>query len=92
MRKKFQASTVKKVLSYIKKYRFLLVLSLLLALATVAATLYIPIITGDAIDLIIGENDVDFDGIFSLLLRAVIIAVATALLQWIMNNINNVIT
>ena len=67
MRKKFQASTVKKVLSYIKKYRFLLVLSLLLALATVAATLYIPIIIGDAIDLIIGENDVDFDGIFSLL-------------------------
>lgn len=92
MKKKFQKSTVKKVLSYIKKYRFLLVLSLLLALATVAATLYIPIIIGDAIDLIIGENNVDFDGIFSLLLRAVIIAVATALLQWIMNNINNVIT
>ncbi len=92
MKKKFQKSTVKKVLSYIKKYRFLLVLSLLLALATVAATLYIPIIIGDAIDLIIGKNNVDFDGIFSLLLRAVIIAVATALLQWIMNNINNVIT
>lgn len=92
MKKKFQTSTVKKVLSYIKKYRFLLVLSLLLALATVAATLYIPIIVGDAIDLIIDKDNVDFNGIFSLLLKAVIIAVATALLQWIMNNINNVIT
>ena len=67
MKKKFQASTVKKVLSYIKKYRFLLVLSLLLALATVAATLYIPIIIGDAIDLIIDKDNVDFNGIFSLL-------------------------
>ncbi len=92
MKKKFQKSTIKKVLSYIKKYRFLLIFSLLLALLTVGATLYIPIIVGDAIDLIVGKNDVDFDGIFTLLLRAVIIAVATSLLQWIMNNINNVIT
>ena len=92
MTKKTEKSTIKKVLGYIKHYRFLLILSLFLALATVALTLYVPILLGDAIDLIIEKDNVDFNGIFSILIRVGIIALATALLQWIMNNINNIIT
>ena len=57
MKKKFQMSTVKKVLSAIKKYRLLLLLSIVLATVTVALSLYIPIIIGNAIDLIIDSED-----------------------------------
>lgn len=89
---KFKASTIKKVLSAIKKYRLLLFISILLALITVGFTLYIPIIIGDAIDLIVGKGKVDFDGIMPLLTRIIIISVGIALLQWLMNNINNKIS
>lgn len=89
---KFKASTIKKVLSAIKKYRLLLFISILLALITVGFTLYIPIIIGDAIDLIIGKENVDFDGILPLLTRIIVISVGIALLQWLMNNINNKIS
>ena len=85
-------SSVKRVLKYIKKYRALLLLSILLSIVTVGFTLYIPIIIGDAIDLIIGKDNVDFDKIFALLLRVCIISVGIAVIQWLMNNINNKIT
>lgn len=89
---KFKASTIKKVLSAIKKYRLLLGISILLALVTVGFTLYIPIVIGDAIDLIVGKSNVDFDGILPLLTRIIVISVGIALLQWLMNNINNKIS
>ena len=92
MKAKFKMSTVKKVAGAIKNYRFLLALSILLATITVGLTLYIPIIIGDAIDLIIDKNNVDFDRIWLLLVNVIIISVAIALLQWIMNNVNNKIT
>lgn len=89
---KFKASTIKKVLSAIKKYRLLLGISILLALITVGFTLYIPIVIGDAIDLIVGKSNVDFDGILPLLTRIIVISIGIALLQWLMNNINNKIS
>lgn len=85
------ASTLKKVLRYIRRYTFWLIMSVLLAAATVAGTLYIPIIAGDAIDCIV-EGGVNFAKIFPLLIQAGIVAGAIAFLQWLMNAINNKIT
>ena len=61
--------TIKKVLNRLKKYRFAIVVSILLAAVTAAAALYVPKIVGEAIDLIVGKNDVDFGGIASLLVH-----------------------
>lgn len=91
-KKKFEMSTVKKVLSAIKKYRLLLAFSIILATITVALSLYIPIIVGNAIDLIIDTGNVDFASIKPKLINVGIIAVIIAFLQWVMNNINNKIT
>lgn len=85
------ASTLKKVLRYIRRYTFWLIMSVLLAAATVTGALYIPIIAGNAIDCIV-EGGVNFGEIFPLLIQAGIIAGATAFLQWLMNAINNKIT
>lgn len=85
------ASTLKKVLRYIRRYTFWLIMSVLLAAATVTGTLYIPIIAGNAIDCIV-EGGVNFGEIFPLLIQTGIIAGATAFLQWLMNAINNKIT
>ncbi len=90
--KKTNFSSVKRVLKYIKRYYPLLILSILMSLATVGCTLYIPIVIGDAIDRIIGAGLVDFDAVASLLLRVGIISAVIALLQWIMNTVNNKIT
>lgn len=84
--------TIKKVLGYLKAYKFLFALSLLLAVGVVAGTLYIPILVGNAIDLAIDAGRVDFDGISKILLRIGVVTVITALLQWIMNVCNNRIT
>ena len=89
---KFQFSTVKKVLSAVKKYRLLLAVSIILATITVALSLYIPIIIGKAIDLIIDTGNVSFSSIKPKLLNVGIIAIIIAFLQWVMNNINNKIT
>ena len=62
-------NTIFKVLRYIKKYRIFLVFSILLAAITVIATLYVPILTGDAIDLIIDKGLVDFEGIKNILFK-----------------------
>ena len=91
-KKNLAPSPIKRVLRYIKKYSALLILSVLLSLITVGLTLYIPIIIGDAIDLIAGKDNVPFSELFKLLTNAGIISVIIALLQWIMNTINNKMT
>lgn len=90
--KKNNFSSVKRVLSYIKRYTPLLIISILLSIATVVCTLYIPIVIGEAIDFIVDKGQVDLDTVFSLLLRVGAIALVVALLQWVMNMINNKIT
>ncbi len=91
-KKKADKGTLKKVLKYVKRHGFFMVLSILFAAATVALTLYTPILIGDAIDLIVGRGDVDFVQIGAILLKTGIIIGVTALLQWLMNTINNRIT
>lgn len=90
--KKTNFSSIKRVLKYIKRYAALLIISILLSICTVGLTLYIPIVIGDAIDQIIGAGMVDFDTIFDLLLKVVIISLVIAVLQWVMNTINNKLT
>ena len=85
-------STMKKVLRYLKHYRLLFALSLLLAVVVVGLTLYLPILTGDTIDLIVAPGQVDFEALSPLLLRGVVIICVTALCQWLMNICNNRIT
>ena len=89
---KVQKGTIPKVWRYIRRYRLLLILSMLFAAATVAMTLYLPILIGNAIDLIVSPGHVDFPGIRSLLIKIGIIAGCTGLTQWIMNMLNNRIT
>lgn len=83
---------IKKVLGKIKKYWFFLVLSIIMAIITVASTLYVPILIGKAIDYIIGADNVDFENIKSILFTIGIFIGITALSQWIMNICNNKIT
>lgn len=87
-----QMNTLKKVLQYIETYRFWMLASIVLAAVTVALTLYIPILVGRAIDFIIDRGNVDFVSITKLLVEIAILAVSTAVLQWIMNTINNKVT
>lgn len=85
-------NTMRKLLRYLKKYWLLLALSLLFAALTVAMTLYLPILIGQAVDLIVAPGKVEFSAIASLLLKMGILIGATALSQWIMNACNNRIT
>ena len=87
-----QKGTLKKVLKYVKRHGFFMVLSILFVAITVALTLYTPILIGDAIDLIVGKGQVDFAGIAAILIKTGIIIGITALIQWLMNTINNRIT
>lgn len=89
---KSNKETIKKVWRYIKQYRILLIFSILFAGISVALTLYIPILVGRAIDCIVGINNVDFAGVFKILVIIGAATAVTALLQWIMNIINNKIT
>ena len=82
-------STLKKVLNRIKKYLPLLSLSLILALISVALTRYLPIVFGNAIDLITSAGNVDFNAILPLLVTAAIVIGLTAAAQWVMNYCNN---
>lgn len=91
-KKKNQSETLKKVLRYIKRYRWYLILSLFFAVITVAATLYIPVLTGDAIDYIIDEGLVNFSAVFAILIKIGVVIGVTALAQWLMNVCNNKIT
>ena len=87
--KKGSAKTIKRVLRYIGKYKILLPISILMALISVALTLYVPVLIGDAIDLIAGQGLVDIEGVINILLLAAILIGATALANWIMSVINN---
>ena len=89
---KAQKGTLKKVLRYIRPYWPLVAFSILLAAVTVAASLYIPILTGNAVDLILGPGQVDFAGIFKILLEICVIIAIAALAQWLMSLFNNRIT
>ena len=98
MAKKLQKAnpgTMKKVLGYIGKYRWLLPVSIFLALISVALTLYVPTLIGEAIDLIahIGESEVgSIDRITGVLLEAGVLIVITAIAQWLMSTVNNKIS
>ena len=82
-------ATISRVLRYIGKYKFLFPVSVLMAFISVALTLFVPILIGDAIDLMLGEGAVDFSGIISILALAGLLIVLTALAQWIMSTVNN---
>ncbi len=84
--------TLGRVLNYIGKYKFLLILSILFALTFTALSLYIPVLIGEAIDLIVSKGNVDFSGIGKILGTCAILILAAALSQWLMTAINNRIT
>ncbi len=90
--KKKNKGTLKKVFSYIGKYKYFLILSMFFAAVTVGLTLYAPILVGKAIDCIIGKGNVDFVNMKSILIKVAVIIVSTALIQWLMNVCNNKIT
>lgn len=85
-------STIKKIMPYIKRYMVYVILSLLFAAVTVAITLYIPKLTGKAIDLIVDKGLVDFEGVWNILIQIGILSGVSALAQWLMNTCNNKIT
>ena len=87
-----QGATLRRVLRYIKPYLPMLALSLVLALVTVALTLYVPILVGRAVDCLLGVNAVDFAALRTVLVTIGACVLATAAAQWIMNVINNRIT
>ena len=87
-----KTSTLKKVLKRIEKYRLLVVLSLLLAVGTVLFTLYLPILTGEAVDGIIAKGRVNYTGLFRIAKMMVAVILGTAIFQWLMAMINNHIT
>ena len=90
--KKVQKSTLMKVFGYIKDYMPFLILSIIFAALSVVLTLYLPILIGDAIDMVVGKGDVDFGGIFSKVKVGLVIIVLTAISQWLMNVCNNRMT
>ena len=87
-----QKTTLRKVLRYIKRYWGYLGASIILAAVTVALTLYLPILIGQAVDRIVGKGAVDFAGIFVILRKMAVIIGLTAVAQWVMNACNNKIT
>lgn len=89
---KAKKGTLKKVLHYVGRYKPHLAFSIILAAVSVAATLYIPVLAGRAIDNIVDERNVDFVALKPLLIGIGILAAVTALAQWIMNALNNKIT
>jgi len=87
-----QKKTLVKVMKYIKKYRMLVVLSLIFAAVTVVTILYLPILTGNAVDLMVKKGKVDFVGLKPIVRTMLIVLVITGVAQWIMNICNNYIT
>lgn len=91
-KQKIQRDTIRKVLKYIREYRILLLISIVLAAITVALTLYVPILVGNTIDYIIGPDKVNFEAVAQILVRIGFVVGITAIFQWLMNIINNNIT
>lgn len=87
-----QSEVLKKVLRYMRRYWFYLAISILLAAITVASTLYIPLLTGDAVDCIVSKGHVDWAGVFAVLKQMAMVIGVTALAQWGMNICNNKLT
>ena len=83
---------LKRIFTYVGRYKIHLIFSLLLAVVSVAGTLYVPVLIGNVIDFIVGVNDVDFKSIIGVLVQVCIIIGIVALSQWIMNVLNNKIT
>ena len=90
--KKAPKGTLKRVLSYLRGYRFYLFTSLVLAVTSVALTLWLPVLIGDAIDHIVGPDQVDFTAISFIFIKAAVAIGTTAILQWLMNVCNNKMT
>lgn len=86
------AKTIRRILHYIQNYRGHVLLSILLAAVTVVLTLYIPILTGQAVDTIVGPGEVDWTTLLQILERMGFMILVTAFAQWVMNHINNVVT
>ena len=84
--------TLRKIFRYIRPYWYLVILSLLLAAVTVALTLYVPILTGRAVDAIAGKDLVNFHTLFALITSISVSISVTSAAQWIMNHVNNLIT
>ncbi|MGN0392503.1 ABC transporter ATP-binding protein [Bariatricus sp. HCP28S3_E4] len=91
-KKKKQSETLKKVFRYLGKYRIFVVISIFLAALTVALTLYIPKLTGKAVDYIVTKGQVNFTGVFQVMLQIGVCVLITALAQWIMSICNNKMT
>lgn len=85
MRKK----TLSRLLSYVRPYLSILIISLICAAATVICTLYAPLLIGDAVDCIISKGNVDFDKVFKILVKLGAVALLAAVFQWIMSNCSN---
>ncbi|MGN0350348.1 MAG: ABC transporter ATP-binding protein [Roseburia sp.] len=92
MSQNYKKRTIRKVLNYMKRYWPHLGASILLAAVVVVLTLYVPILTGEAIDFVIGKGLVDFAGILNILKKMAIIIALTAAAQWLMNVCNNYMT
>jgi len=84
--------TIARILRYIRKYMHLVIISILLAAVTVVMTLYLPILTGYAVDTIVGEGNVDWVKLMDILKLMGVLIILTALAQWLMNHINNIVT
>ena len=87
--KKSQTQTIKKVFCYLGRYRIFVMISILMAMASVALTLYVPKLTGNAIDYIIGPGQVAFTRVFQILAKIGAATLLIALVQWVMNICNN---
>ena len=87
-----QKETLIKVLHHLKKYRIYLILSILLAALTVALNLYVPKLTGNAIDLIVSKGHVDFPGVLRIVVQIGVCTLITAAAQWIISTLNNKMT
>lgn len=83
---------IKKVLSFVSKYKLYIAASVLFALVSSLGALYVPVLIGKGIDLIIGKGNVDFSGVIKVLVEVAVIIIVCAASQWIMNSCNNKIT
>ena len=91
-KQKSQAATLKEVICRLGRYRIFLVFSILLAIVSVALTLYIPKLTGHAVDYVIGKGKVNFPGVIQVMIQIGVCTLITALAQWLMNVCNNKMT
>ena len=91
-KKKVASGTLRRILTWLKPYAPMLAISIVLSAASVALTLYVPILVGQAIDGILGKGNVDWPAVLQNLIRAAAVAAAAAVIQWIISAINNRVT